>query len=61
MGDGSEANNVVFIIDRYGAPYTALVGAEPGDPALHREILEWIGFIEMQCPECGIAEWPVEA
>ena len=61
MPDRSEVSNVVFVIDRYGAPYAAVVGSKPGDPAVHEEILEWLGFIEIQCPECGIAEWPVEA
>lgn len=57
---GGSQENVVFVIDRYGAPYAALAGAEAGDPAVHEEILEWLGFIGIQCPECGIAEWPVE-
>jgi hypothetical protein len=61
MPDGSQEGNVVFVIDRYGAPYAALAGAEAGDPAVHEEILEWLAFIGIQCPECGIAEWPVEA
>ena len=59
--DRSETIDVVFVMDRYGAPYAAVLGPEPGDPAVHEEILEWLGFIEIQCPECGISEWPVEA
>jgi hypothetical protein len=42
---------MVFVIDRYGAPYAAVVGADPADPGLHAELLEWLSFIELQCPE----------
>jgi len=42
---------LVFVLDRYGAPYAALICPEPGDPTLQREILEWLDFIEFQCPE----------
>jgi len=42
---------MVFVLDRYGAPYAALICPEPDDPALPREVLEWLGFIELQCPE----------
>jgi peroxiredoxin len=59
--DAPGDKNAVFVIDRYGAPYAALVDAVPDDPAVHEEILDWLGFIEVQCPECGIAEWPVGA
>jgi peroxiredoxin len=52
--------SAVFVIDRYGAPYAALIDADPDDPTVHEEILDWLAFIEVQCPECGIAEWPVE-
>jgi peroxiredoxin len=59
--DAPGDKNAIFVLDRYGAPYAALVGAVPDDPAVHEEILDWLGFIEVQCPECGIAEWPVGA
>jgi peroxiredoxin len=42
---------LVFVLDRYRAPYAAVVDADPADPTLHREILDWIDFIELQCPE----------
>jgi peroxiredoxin Q/BCP len=42
---------LLFVLDRYGAPYAALACPEADDPALQREVLEWLAFIEMQCPE----------
>jgi len=49
---------VVFILDRYRAPYVAWTGPEPDDPALQDEFLDWLDFMEFQCPECGAPEWP---
>ena len=49
-----EAGDVLlFVLDRYGAPYTALVGDELGIGAegFHRETLKWLEYIELQCPE----------
>jgi len=42
---------LVFVLDRYGVPYAALICPAPDDPALQGEILEWLDFIEFQCPE----------
>ncbi len=41
---------MIFILDRYGAPFVAKVQDEH-DWNIHHEILEWLDFIEMQCPE----------
>ncbi len=51
---------IVFVLDRYGGPYAALAPADLDDPDLRKEILRWLTFIEIQCPECGAPEWPVE-
>ena len=40
-----------FVLDRYGAPYAATVLDEPDDPELQLGLLEWLDFIEIQCPE----------
>lgn len=48
----------LVVSDRFGEIWAlwdgggthALPGAE--------EVGEWLGFIERQCPECGVAEWP---
>ena len=29
-----------------------------GDPALQDEFLDWLDFMEFQCPECRAPEWP---
>jgi peroxiredoxin len=44
---------LVFILDRYGAPYAALVGGELGIgvDGFHHEALKWLEYIELQCPE----------
>lgn len=44
---------LLFVLDRYGAPYAALVGDELGIGAegFHRETLKWLEYIELQCPE----------
>lgn len=48
----------VFVTDRFReifavylpGPGSALPGAQ--------EILDWLVFINIQCPECGVPEWP---
>ena len=48
----------IFIADRYGeicAEYQA--GAQHGIPKID-EVLQWLFFINSQCPECGAPEWP---
>lgn len=40
-----------FVLDRFNAPFAALGDAEPDDPALQRELLDWLALIELQCPE----------
>ena len=47
----AENDSLLFVLDRYGAPYTAVVGAELDDPTLHEEVVKWLRFIGMQCPE----------
>jgi hypothetical protein len=42
---------MLFVLDRYGAPYAATVLDEPDDPELQVDLLEWLDFIEIQCPE----------
>lgn len=47
----SEQDAMLFILDNYGAPYAALVGKELEDGDIHHDILKWLQFINMQCPE----------
>jgi peroxiredoxin len=48
---GLAGDAMLFVLDRYGAPYAALTGPELDDPGLQQEVLEWLAFIEVQCPE----------
>lgn len=51
LPDGINTGSVLFILDRYGSPYAALVGEDPDTDNLQDQILEWLEFIELQCPE----------
>lgn len=50
----------LFVTDRFGALYTQKVGRSERDLPSVEEILDTIYYIEMQCPECGVGEWPME-
>jgi len=49
----NEASTLVFVLDTYGAPYSAFIGteAEMQKPGLHDEVLSWLEYIGVQCPE----------
>lgn len=42
---------LLFVLDRFGAPYAAMSGEDLDAPDAQQEILNWIGFIGLQCPE----------
>jgi hypothetical protein len=44
-------DTVIFVLDAYGAPYTAAIGEKFEGEELHREILSWLQYINIQCPE----------
>jgi peroxiredoxin len=45
----------VIVTDRFREIYAAWHGsALPGA----QEILDWLVFINIQCPECGVPDWP---
>jgi peroxiredoxin len=46
-----EEDMIVFVLDAYGAPYTAVVARELGTSEVHEEILNWLQYISIQCPE----------
>jgi peroxiredoxin len=48
-----ESDTLLFVLDVYGAPYSAFVTAESGlhSPTLHEDVLKWLEFIGVQCPE----------
>lgn len=47
----------VFVTDRFREIFAAyLPGRGSGLPDA-QEILDWVVFINIQCPECGVPEW----
>lgn len=58
VGAGDAAGRpapAVFVTGRFREIYAAWRGsALPGA----KEILDWLVFINLQCPECGWPEWP---
>jgi len=47
----------LFILDRFGQVYSqSLVQKESQLPS-QQEVLDTLQFVEIQCPECGVAEW----
>lgn len=48
----------LFVADRFGTLYArALAGPDHALPPA-AEVVDWLRFINIQCPECGVAEWP---
>jgi hypothetical protein len=41
---------MLFVLDAYGAPYACLKGREP-EPSAQEDLLGWLRFIGIQCPE----------
>jgi len=44
-------SHLVFVLDQFGAPYAAVINADPLDPELYEQIEQWLSFIAIQCPE----------
>ena len=53
-----KAAPAVFVTDRFREIYAAYVAGPGSAPLGAKEILDWLVFINIQCPECGVAEWP---
>ena len=47
----------LVIADRWGEIWAAWVGAADHRLPSWQEILQWLVFIEAQCPECTMIEW----
>ncbi|RMG51651.1 MAG: hypothetical protein D6723_10205 [Acidobacteria bacterium] len=50
----------VFIADRWGELVAHMIAPEADRLPSEREIRAWLQFIEIQCPECHLPEWPME-
>jgi peroxiredoxin len=48
---------IVCIADRFGEIYFTELCGDETCPSTD-DILDWLRFIEIQCPECGVPEWP---
>lgn len=48
----------VVVSDRYGEIWAAWSGGQQHALPDGAEIERWLEFVELQCPECGVAEWP---
>ncbi len=49
----------VYVTDRYGEVFAAWHTVAGDASPTTQEILEWLEFINRQCPECFPPEWPV--
>lgn len=47
----------LVVADRFGSIYTATPLHEAAAGAAVADAVEWVDFIQMQCPECGAPEW----
>ena len=51
LGADPAKDAMLFVIDRHGGIYAGTILDEPDRPELHDEALDWLEFIEVQCPE----------
>ncbi|HEY6210316.1 MAG TPA: redoxin domain-containing protein [Gemmatimonadales bacterium] len=48
----------VFVTDRFREIFAAYLPGPGSTLPGAKEILDWLVFINIQCPECGVPEWP---
>jgi peroxiredoxin len=48
----------VFVTDRFREIFAAYLPGPGSTLPGAKEILEWLVFTNIQCPECGVPEWP---
>jgi peroxiredoxin len=46
-----ESDTIIFVLDTYGASYVSVVAPEFDNGEVHEEILSWLQYINIQCPE----------
>jgi peroxiredoxin len=49
----------VFVSDRFREIFAAYLSGHGSALPGAKEILDWLVFINIQCPECGVPEWPL--
>lgn len=58
LGDDGSGAPAVLIADRYGEIFAEYHARQtPGLPGIN-DVLQWLAFINSQCPECGVPDWP---
>jgi peroxiredoxin len=48
----------VLVTDRFREIYAAYLPGQGSALPGAQEIFDWLVFINIQCPECGVPEWP---
>jgi hypothetical protein len=51
------ASPSLIIADRWGEIWAAWLGGTTHQLPSVQDILQWLSFIEAQCPECTMIEW----
>jgi peroxiredoxin len=55
-----QASSAVYITDRFGEVFGTYRKRAGQNLPTTKEILDWLEFVNSQCPECEPPEWPVE-
>lgn len=55
-GTGAPATSF-YVTDRYREIYATARPEQPGWPATADDVLQWLTFVNIQCPECSPPEW----
>ncbi len=57
-----EETAALYVLDRYGQIYAVKHLPAEAAPAVVGEVVDdliaWLRFVNVQCPECGVPEWP---
>lgn len=48
----------VLVTDRFREIFAAYLPGRGSPLPGANDVLEWLAFINIQCPECGVPEWP---
>ena len=58
ISDKGEPISAVLVSDRFGEVYHMALAHEEHELPSFSDIMSWLHFIELQCPECGAPAWP---
>ena len=57
VDDAGHPAPALFITDHYREIYGAMRPNEATWPATAKDVIEWLVFVNIQCPECNVPEW----